>query len=185
MKIYIAVIMLVMLLAAASGCTTQQARPATTTPQVTTAAATEILTTVITSQQTTVPTEAATVIATPEVNATVTTVATTRPVMTASTAVTIIHIRNNTFVPDQLTVLPGTGITWVNDDSVIHVVKASGESAGKFTSSEMVNGAQFIYTFGETTGTYEFEDPKYPEMKGAIIVKKGETLWIATSTPSS
>ena len=44
----------------------------------------------------------------------------------------------------------------------------------------MMNGAQFMYTFGEATGTFEFGDPKYPDMKGAIIVKKGETLWVAT-----
>ena len=54
---------------------------------------------------------------------------------------------------------------------------------GKFTSAELINGAQFRYTFGEATGTYEFVDPNYPDMKGAIIVKKGETLWVATVTP--
>ena len=110
-----------------------------------------------------------------------TTVATPQPTITASTKITTIHIRNNTFVPDQLTVLPGTGITWINDDSVIHVVKATGDSKGKFTSADMISGATFIYTFGEATGTYEFGDPNYPDMTGTIIVKTGETLWSASS----
>ncbi len=105
--------------------------------------------------------------------------------MTPSTRVTTIHIRNNTFVPDQLTVLPGTRITWINDDPGTHMVKSSGASAGKFTSADMINGAQFGYTFGEATGTFEFTDPKHPEMKGAIIVMKGETLWIATFAPNT
>jgi plastocyanin len=134
---------------------------------------------------TTVPTAVLTTAATPEVTANVTTAATARPDMTPSTKVTTIHIRNNTFVPDQLTVLPGTGITWINDDAVTHVVKASGDSAGKFTSSPMVTGASFIYTFGEATGTYEFMDPAYPDMKGAIIVKNGDAVVGAPTQISS
>jgi hypothetical protein len=64
-------------------------------------------------------------------------------------------------------------------------VKASGDAKGKFTSSELMSGAQFSYTFGEATGTYEFMDPNYPDMKGAIIVKQGQRLWIETETPHS
>lgn len=180
MKTYIGLFILVMVLVAASGCTTQPAKPAaTTTTLTTTAAVTEVTTapTVInTPLPTTVPTEVSTTVVTPEVTANVTTVATARPSMTPSTKVTTIHIRNNTFVPDQLTVLPGTGITWINDDSVTHVVKAMGDSKGKFTSSDMVSGAHFIYTFGETPGTYEFGDPSYPDMKGSIIVMKGDSV---------
>jgi plastocyanin len=74
-------------------------------------------------------------------------------------------------------------VTWVNDDTNVHVVKATGDSAGKFTSAELINGAQFNYDFGEKTGIFEFSDPAHPEMKGAIIVKKGETLWSASNSP--
>ena len=180
MKTCIGLFILVIVLVAASGCTTQQAKPAaTTTTLTTTVAVTEVTTapTVIdTPLPTTVQTTVSTVVTTTEAPANVTTVVTARPSMTPSTKVTTIHIRNNTFVPDQLTVLPGTGITWINDDSVTHIVKAIGDSKGKFTSSEMVNGANFIYTFGENTGTYEFGDPSYPDMKGAIIVMKGDSV---------
>ncbi len=185
MKTYIGLFMLVMLLVAASGCTTQQATPAATaTTLITTVAATEVPTVITTPLPTTIP-KIVSATATSEVTTKVTTVATPRPSMTASTKITTIHIRNNTFVPAELTVLPGTGITWINDDSVTHIVKATGDAKGKFTSTEMINGANFGYTFGETTGTYEFMDPNYPDMKGAIIVKKGESLWIATNTPST
>lgn len=184
MKTCIGLFMLVMLLVAASGCTTQQTTPAATaTTLTTTAAATEVPTAVTTPLPATTPKIVSTPAAVPEGTANVTTMATPRPSMTASTAITTIHIRNNTFVPAELTVLPGTGITWINDDSVTHIVKATGDATGKFTSTEMVNGAHFGYTFGEATGTFEFMDPKYPEMKGAIIVKKGESLWSASNTP--
>jgi plastocyanin len=185
MKTYIGLFILVMLLVAASACTTQQAKPAVTaTTPVTTVTATDVPAAADTTQKTKVPTTASTTVAAAEGTSGVTTAATTRPSMTPSTKVTVIHIRNNTFVPDQLTVLPGTGITWINDDYVTHVVKATGESKGKFTSADMVNGAHFLYTFGETPGTYEFGDPAYPEMNGAIIVKKGESV-VGASTQVS
>jgi len=182
MKTTFGLFMLVMLLVAASGCTTQQATPnATATTLTTTVTATEIPTTVNTplpaTVTTTVPTTAAST-ATPPV----TTVTPVKPTMTASTKVTTIHMKNNMFVPDQLTVLPGTGITWINDDSVTHIVKATGDAKGKFTSAELISGANFIYTFGKETGTYEFADPAYPNMTGAIIVKPGETLWSTTNS---
>jgi plastocyanin len=177
MKMFIGLFVLVVLLVAASGCTMQQAKPAATaTTLATTVATTEVPTAVNTPLPTTVPTVVSTTVA-PEASTMATTVATPRPTATASTKITVIHMINNTFVPAELTVLPGTGITWINDDTVTHVVKASGDAKGKFTSSEIVRGAQFGYTFGEVPGTYEFMDPNYPGMKGAIIIKKGESLW--------
>jgi len=191
MKTYIGVFILVMLLVAASGCTSQPAKPAATvTAVVTTAAATEVPT----AAQTPAPTTAATAVATQVPTAIATTEAATSattpiPSMTPSTKVTVIHIKNNAFVPDTLTVLPGTMITWTNDDSATHVVKATGDAAGKFTSADLIQGGQFTYTFGETTGIYTFADPKYPNLKGAIVVKNGETLYEAglgkvTSAPT-
>jgi plastocyanin len=183
MKTHIGLFILVVLLAAAGGCTSQQATPnETATTLATPDSGTQVPTMVITPLPTTIPATVLTTAA-PPVTAKVTTGAILQPTITASTKVTTIHIRNNTFVPAELTVLPGTGITWINDDSVTHIVKATGDAKGKFTSAEMMNGAQFMYTFSEATGTYEFGDPKYPTMTGRIIVKKGETLWVATNTP--
>ena len=194
MKTYIGVFILVLLLVAASGCTSQPAKPAATvTAVVTTAAATEVPTAAQTPAPTTaataVATQVPTAIATTEAATSATTVATPLPSMTPSTKLTVIHIKNNAFVPDTLTVLPGTMITWTNDDSATHVVKATGDAAGKFTSADLIQGGQFTYTFGETTGIYTFADPKYPNLKGAIVVKNGETLYEAglgkvTSAPT-
>jgi plastocyanin len=173
MKIVIGVFILVIFLAAVTGCTTQQAKPAATVTIITTTApATEVLTILKTPLPQTVTVKETATVATPRPS----------PAPSATFSGTnIIHIRNNIFVPDELTVLPGTGVVWINDDSVIHIVKATGDSAGKFTSVEIVKGAEFHYTFGENTGTFEFEDPKYPDMKGAIIVRKGESVVGASS----
>jgi plastocyanin len=182
MKQFIGLFMLVIVLVAVSGCT-QTAKPTTTeTTLVTSVPTTEVPAVVNTTVPKTVPVTVSTTAAS-NVSPVATTAATPRPSLTPSTKITTIHIKNNTFVPAELTVLPGTGITWINDDSVTHIVKASGNAQGKFTSAELINGARFGYTFGDATGTYEFVDPNYPAMKGAIIVKKGDTLWVATVTP--
>lgn len=187
MKTIIGVFILVMLLAAAGGCTTQQAKPAVTATTITTTAvATEVPTEISTPQPTASPTNVITTAATPEATSNVS--ATRTPWSSAtfsSTRKLEIHIRDNKYEPDSLTVLPGTMVTWINDDNKVHIVKASGDSAGKFTSSELIKGAQFNYDFGEKTGIFEFSDPAYPDMKGAIIVRKGETLWSAENKPST
>jgi plastocyanin len=87
--------------------------------------------------------------------------------------VTTIHIRNNTFVPRTLTVLPGTGITWINDDSAVQSVKTIGNNTGMFNSGDIIPGAQWSYTFGQREGSYEFADTYHPEMNGTIIIKQG------------
>lgn len=187
MKTIIGVFILVMLLAAAGGCTTQQAKPAVTATTITTTTVvTEVPTEISTPKPTALPTTILTTSATPETTSSVS--ATKTPWSSAtfsSTRKLEIHIRDNKFEPDSLTVLPGTMVTWVNDDNRVHIVKATGDSAGKFTSAELMKGAQFNYDFGEKTGIFEFTDPGYPEMIGAIIVRKGDTLWSAENKPSS
>lgn len=181
MKTYSVLFILVIILVAASGCTTQQAKPAATEATLTTTvAATEVPTEIATPRPTAIPTEVTTTAATPQTTANVSATATPWSSATFSpTRKLVIHIKDNKYDPDSLTILPGTMVTWINDDSRIHVVKATGNSAGKFTSAELINSAQFNYDFGEATGTYEFGDPAYPDMKGAIIVRKGETLYEA------
>jgi plastocyanin len=187
MKTYIGVFILVLLLIAASGCTTQQAKPAATvTTIITTAAATEVPTEITTQKPTAIPTPVITTVEIPMTTATISATATPWSSATfSSMRKLVIHIKDNKYDPDSLTILPGTMVTWINDDSRIHVVKSTGDSAGKFTSQELINGAQFNYDFGEALGTYEFGDPAYPDMKGAIIVRKGETLYEAGSKKTS
>jgi plastocyanin len=180
MKKFFGLCILVILLVAASGCT-QPAKTATVTLEPTTLAVTEVPTPEATMppapvETTAIPTITTTTVAvTNEVTQIPTTVATPKPVMTPSTKVTIIHIRNNTFVPQELTVLPGTGITWINDDTTVHSIRTMPTSPFKFNSGDVMPGTQWGYTYGENEGTFGFIDT-YTNATGMIIVKKGESV---------
>jgi plastocyanin len=186
MKKVIGLVLLLIVLVAVSGCT-QQAKTATTT--ATTVAPTTIATPVETTVEETpvevtteVPVEA-TAASANETAAVETenvtpaaTVAAVTASMTPSTKVTVIHIANNTFTPATLMILPGTGITWVNDDSTVHSVRMVGEHAGKFNSGDIVPGGRWGYSFGDAEGTFQYADGYNLNVTGVIIVKKGDSL---------
>jgi len=169
MKKFIGLFILVIVIAMISGCT----QPAKTA-EVTTPEATVIPTvppTVATPEPTMIPTPAQTLVLTP-----VKTVAATPKItLVPQTTRTIVYMRNNTFVPVELTVLPGTGITWVNDDSIVHSIKTTGIHAGMFNSGDIIPTATWGYTFG-TVGVYDIISPDYPDMKGTIVVKEGASV---------
>ena len=173
MKRFFGLCIIVIMLVAASGCTQQATQPAATpvpaaevTQEVTMPPATqEPVTVSTTSEVTQVPVETQTVAAPAE---------TPKPELTHSKT-TVIYIRNNTFVPDEMMVLPGTGITWVNEDSTVHIIKTLPDIGIKFTSSDIVKGASYGYTFSEKEGTYRYYDP-YTNATGVIIVKKGASV---------
>ena len=195
MKKFFGLVILVILLVAASGCTQPTQTPTTTT--VATPAATAVVTTEVptpgatmppaTAEQTVAPTAEPT--AAPEGNVTaeptvaVTTKATPKGTATPSTKITTIYIRNNTFEPAELTVLPGTGITWINEDKAMHQVKTLPTTKIKFTSSEMMQGVSFGYTFGESEGTFGYYDT-FTNATGVVIVKKGQSFYGA-GTPQT
>jgi plastocyanin len=175
MKRFFGLFILAIVLVMISGCT-QPAQPAAVTTPVAT-----VVPTVPPTEATPAPTEIVTTVAvTPETTtAKATTVATVvktpLPVQTASTKITTIYIRNNSFVPNVLTVLPGTGLVWINDDATVHAIRTTGIHAGMFNSGDFVKGAQVDYTFGANEGTFEIIDT-YSNSTCVIIVKKGELL---------
>jgi nitrite reductase (NO-forming) len=78
------------------------------------------------------------------------------------------------FVPKEITVSPGTTVTWTNDDSTIHTV-VEGSAAGAageapvFDSSIMAPGASFEYTF-DTAGEFDYFCNLHPFMTGKVTV---------------
>ena len=143
-----------------TGCTQQAVQsPVTTTPP------TMVPTTVPTAELTFVPTPVPTTVMT-TAHPTV-----TRTESPSNKIVTTVHMRNNSFVPQELTALPGTGITWINDDEVIHSLKMS-EADAKFNSGDIMPGAHWGYTFGTKEGNFSISDPYFPDMKGTIIVNQ-------------
>ena len=174
MKKFIGLFILVVGLVMISGCT-QPAQPSAVTTPVANTVVTTIPPTVATPAPTMEPTTVATLKSTTAIATTVaTTVKTPIPVQIASTKITTFYIRNNSFVPPSLTVLPGTGITWINDDKAVHAIKITGTHAGMFNSGDFMTGSQVSADFGQE-GTFDFIDT-YSNATGMIIVKKGELL---------
>jgi plastocyanin len=174
MKKFIGLFILLIGLVMISGCT-QQAQPAA----VTTTVATTIIPTVPPTVATPAPTMEPTTVATPQITTAIpttlaTVVKTPVPLQTVSTKITTIYIRNNSFVPNVLTILPGTGITWINDDATVHAIKSTGSQNG-FRSGDLLKGVQWPFTFGANEGTFEIIDT-YSNATCTIIVKKGESL---------
>jgi plastocyanin len=78
-----------------------------------------------------------------------------------------ITIDNFSFTPKEITVAPGTTITWVNHDDVPHTVVSTNQ---KFRSKAMDTDDQFSITFTDV-GTYSYFCSVHPVMIGKIIVK--------------
>ena len=80
-----------------------------------------------------------------------------------------VMIDNFTFSPAEITVAPGTRITWTNRDDIPHTVTASAEPRA-FKSSALDTGDSFAFTF-EAPGTYTYFCSLHPHMQGSIIVR--------------
>ena len=79
-----------------------------------------------------------------------------------------VHIDNFAFTPAEITVSPGTTITWENRDDIPHTVYASDKKT--FHSKPLDTNDKFSFTFG-TPGEYEYFCTLHPHMKGKVIVK--------------
>jgi nitrite reductase (NO-forming) len=78
------------------------------------------------------------------------------------------------FVPKEITVAPGTSVTWTNSDSTIHTVvegTAAGATGGAplFDSSIIAPGASFEHTF-DTAGEFDYFCNLHPFMVGKVTV---------------
>jgi plastocyanin len=159
MKKVIGFTILLIAFIAFTGCTQQPVQePVTTVP--TTVPTPLPTTTEVTIVQTMVPTTlVTTVLPTP-----------TRTDSPLNKLVTTIHMRNNAFVPQVLVALPGSGITWINDDAVPHSLKMSGSDGKFFNSGDIMPGSVYGYTFGKQEGNYTISDTRYPNMTGTIVI---------------
>jgi plastocyanin len=88
-----------------------------------------------------------------------------RSVKTAGAEENTIHIDNFTFEPAELTVKPGSTVTWVNRDDIPHTIV----SAGKFRSKTLDTDDSFSFTF-TAPGDYRYFCSLHPHMTGMIKV---------------
>ena len=78
-------------------------------------------------------------------------------------------IDNFAFSPREITVAPGTRVTWVNHDDVPHTATSSVKPR-TFDSGALDTDDTFSFVF-KTPGTYEYFCAVHPHMTGKVIVK--------------
>ena len=81
--------------------------------------------------------------------------------------VATVSMDHNTFIPSEITVAPGTTVTWVNKEDMPHTVVHVNKG---FRSKTLVKDAQFSFTF-TAAGDYDYLCSIHPNMKGKVIVK--------------
>lgn len=87
----------------------------------------------------------------------------------AAGLVATVSMDHNTFIPGEITVVPGTTVTWVNNEAMLHTVVDLNKG---FRSKALVKDASFSFTFA-TAGDYNYLCSIHPNMKGKVIVKAG------------
>ena len=85
-----------------------------------------------------------------------------------------VNIQNFAFDPPNITVAPGTTVTWVNNDSAPHTVTAT-DPAGAFDSGTLQPGQSFSFTFIQPGTTYAYYCAIHPSMTGTVTVTGGGT----------
>jgi plastocyanin len=78
-----------------------------------------------------------------------------------------VKIDNFSFLPQDITVAPGTMVTWVNQDDIPHTVTST---ADLFKSKALDTDDKFSFTF-DKSGTYEYHCSIHPKMTGKVIVQ--------------
>ena len=166
MKLLMGFIVLLVALVAVTGCT-QTASPSAPATTVPTAMPTPLPTTVVANMTTMVPTANATAVpvntteeATPAM-----------PTPTPATMVTTIQLTSAGFTPQTDIVLPGTGVSFLNNDNVTHTIIGMGNSTGTFNSGALIPGTAFQYTFSKSTGVLYYGLADNPTVTGTIIIQ--------------
>ena len=80
-----------------------------------------------------------------------------------------VNIDNFSFTPAEITVSPGTKITWNNRDDIPHTV-TDAATPRAFKSAALDTGDSFSQVFS-APGTYHYFCSLHPHMQGTVVVK--------------
>jgi plastocyanin len=86
----------------------------------------------------------------------------------APSPVSIIHIKNFAYVPDKVTIHPGSTVRFVQDDESAHTVTATDKS---YDSGNLNQKESWTHAF-TAEGTYTYFCAYHPNMKGTVVVVK-------------
>ena len=92
----------------------------------------------------------------------------TSPAPAAAGGAVTINMQNIQFAPKDQTVKVGEKVTWVNQDSVDHDVKA--ESGANFQSDQFGKGGKFSFT-PTKAGEIKYVCTLHPGMDGTLTVQ--------------
>lgn len=121
---------------------------------------------------TTIPTARPTPTGEPVAAVTPTPSVTVTPTATpTATATATIEIQLFRFQTERLDIAPGTTVTWINRDDIVHSVTSGVPDAadGRFDSGLFPLGEQFSHTFSDP-GEYPYFCTRHPHMVGTIVV---------------
>jgi LPXTG-motif cell wall-anchored protein len=92
-----------------------------------------------------------------------------------------VSIQDFFFDPDQLTVAPGTTVTWVNEGEAPHTVTST--DGKELDSATLQPGDTYSFTFKEDDAgeTYAYQCTIHPEMTASVTVSGGGEM----TTPSA
>jgi plastocyanin len=90
---------------------------------------------------------------------------------TPASMVTTVVLTSSGFAPQTDVILPGTGISFVNNDNVTHTIKSTGNSTGVFNSGALIPGAAFQYTFNSNAGTVTYALADNSSVTGTVIIQ--------------
>src|SRR5215203_2196230 len=84
-----------------------------------------------------------------------------------------VSIQDFFFDPDQLTVAPGTTVTWVNEGEAPHTVTST--DGKELDSATLQPGETYSFTFKDDDAgeTYAYQCTIHPEMTASVTVSGG------------
>jgi len=78
-----------------------------------------------------------------------------------------VQIDQYAFLPQRITVKPGTTVTWTNDDDETHTVTATDRA---YTSSGLEHAERYAHRF-TARGTYTYFCALHPHMTATVVVR--------------
>jgi plastocyanin len=87
----------------------------------------------------------------------------------ARAGVSQVTIDHFAFTPAEITVSPGTTVTWINRDDIPHTITDAADPK-VFKSAPLDTGDTFSHVFAEP-GTYRYFCSLHAHMQGTIVVR--------------
>ena len=96
-----------------------------------------------------------------------------------------VSIQDFFFDPDQLTVAPGTTVTWVNEGEAPHTVTST--DGKELDSATLQPGDTYSFTFKDDDAgeTYAYQCTIHPQMTASVSVSGGSEMTTPSASPSA